>query len=174
MEEGNLDKKTNHSQTNHSKGNSTIPDDVNELKLDVERLLKLMKTFTCRDCTTSLAICFKCKKKGTYIPYEGKKERRKAMISEEGVIESELTKCSTVNCYRFYHLSCISSNRLIRYVDTNQQKFRCPLHYCNKCSLTGDSMTLIQCFRCPTSYHSKCCPKDKIVKLSKKFMVCQV
>ncbi len=144
------------------------------MKLDADRLMKLMKTFTCHDCTTSIAICFKCKKKGIYIPYDSKKDRKKAGIFEEGVIESELTKCSTVNCYRFYHLSCISSNRLIRYVDANQQKFRCPLHYCAKCSLTGDSMTLIQCFRCPNSYHSKCCPKDKILKLSKKFMICQV
>lgn len=149
---------------------------MNELKLDSDRVSKLMKTFTCHDCNTNLAICFKCKKKATYLPSEVlKKERRKAAAnSDEMLIESELTKCSTVNCYRFYHLSCISSNKLIRYVDANQLKFRCPLHYCNKCSLTGDSMSLIQCFRCPTSYHSKCCPKDKVLKISKKFLICQV
>lgn len=134
-----------------------------------------MKNFTCKDCVASTAACFKCKKKGVYVPAESKKERsRKNAIVDENALESELTKCSTVNCYRFYHLSCVSGNRLIRYVDANQQKFRCPLHYCNKCSLTGDSMTLIQCFRCPTSFHSKCCPKEKSLKLSKKFMICQV
>ena len=133
-----------------------------------------MKSFTCRDCTANIAICFKCKEKGIYIPVESKRERTRKSNLDENQIESELTKCSTVNCYRFYHLNCIANNRLIKYVDQNQQKFRCPLHYCNKCSLTGDSMTLIQCFRCPMSFHSKCCPKDKILKLSKKFMICQV
>lgn len=90
-------------------------------------------------------------------------------------MENLLTKCSTANCNKFYHLECIKSNTLFKYFDSNKhKKFRCSLHYCARCGISGDTMAIAQCIRCPKSYHLKCYPKDKITKLTKKLIICQV
>ncbi len=137
--------------------------------MDSEHLIKLMKNFNCRDCENKTTICFKCKKKGNLIVLENAKERRKHVENN-----SELIKCSTLNCYRFYHVSCISNSKLIKFLDGNKTRFRCPLHFCVKCGSTNDTLSMVQCFRCPTGYHAKCLPKEKVFKLSKKYMICQV
>ena len=117
---------------------------------------------------TNIAICYVCKKSGTYIPHENKRDRKRN--ADEENIESELDKCYNPNCFHFYHMSCLDRTTL-KFVDANQQRFRCPLHYCSKCGKIKD---LIQCFRCTTTYHHRCLPKEKIVKLSNKFMICNV
>ncbi len=88
---------------------------------------------------------------------------------------NDLIKCSTANCNKFYHLNCISDNPLFKFFDANKhKKFRCALHYCAKCKISGDTMAIAQCFRCPKSYHLKCYAKDKILKITKKIIICQV
>jgi len=34
-------------------------------------------------------------------------------------------------------------------------------------------MTIAQCFRCPKAYHLKCYPKDRVLKINKKVIICQ-
>lgn len=91
-------------------------------------------------------------------------------------MENVLTKCSTANCNKFYHLECVKDNKLFKYFDPNTQKrFRCSLHYCACCGISGDTMAIAQCVRCPKSYHLKCHPKDKIItRITKKLMICEV
>lgn len=137
--------------------------------MDSDRLIKLMKNFTCKNCESKTSECFKCKKKGNFIILETARERKKHV--DNG---SELIKCSTLNCHRFYHVNCISHTKLIKFLDGNKTRFRCPLHFCVKCVSTNDTLSMVQCFRCPTGYHVKCLPKEKVFKLSKKYMICQV
>lgn len=88
---------------------------------------------------------------------------------------NELIKCSTANCNKFYHHACIADNPLFKFFDANKhKKFRCALHYCAKCKISGDTMAIAQCFRCPKAYHLKCYAKDKILKITKKVIICQV
>lgn len=50
--------------------------------------------------------------------------------------------------------------------------FRCSLHYCNACGISGDTMSIYQCVRCPKALHTRCMDKDKVVKVSKKQFIC--
>jgi chromodomain-helicase-DNA-binding protein 7 len=194
------------------------------MKMDDEKLKKMINlTFICLDCQQNVAMCFKCKKKGTYYPeLQNSKSKSKAnkleveaeaeafeeefqtdpptdkeIVAEdkmelesdsnvpdvaniktpngtEGKRVNELTKCSTANCNKFYHLPCIANNTLFKYFDANKhKKFRCSLHYCAKCRISGDTMAIAQCARCPKAYHLKCYPKEKILKLTKKVIICQ-
>lgn len=53
------------------------------------------------------------------------------------------------------------------------QRFRCPLHYCEICQASGDSVLIVQCMQCPTAYHLKCLPSDtKAIRLTKKYIIC--
>mmetsp|Transcript_43206 Transcript_43206/g.31151 ORF Transcript_43206/g.31151 Transcript_43206/m.31151 type:complete len:87 (+) Transcript_43206:181-441(+) len=53
------------------------------------------------------------------------------------------------------------------------QRFRCPLHYCEQCTASGDSILIVQCVMCPTAYHLKCLPLDtKAIRLTKKYIIC--
>lgn len=62
----------------------------------------------------------------------GKKTRSKvAQMNQQ--IKSELHRCSVQNCAKFYHFSCAQTNKNFRILDGITQKFRCPLHYCEKC-----------------------------------------
>jgi len=190
-----------------------------ELKMDDEKLKKMINlTYICNDCQGNTAMCFKCKKKGSYFPeLSSSKSKSKAAKAEEiqeketeavqsvtsktekakeeetpdsakmeveseetngnkedGKKANELTKCSTANCNKFYHLPCIANNTLFKYFDANKhKKFRCSLHYCAKCRISGDTMAIAQCVRCPKAYHLKCAPKEKILKLTKKAILCQ-
>ena len=218
--------------------------EIQEQEMDEDKLKKNMNfSYTCTDCQSNLAVCYKCKSKGYFFPeLQGKNksnkkfefppspssndkksiEEEKDGNSEQVVPESDapekspsqkideekdeekddskeddkeeersrkngqelklaktmenvLTKCSTANCNKFYHLECIKDNVLFKYFDSNKhKKFRCSLHYCAKCSISGDTMAIAQCIRCPKSYHLKCYPKDKITKLTKKLIICQV
>ena len=85
-----------------------------------------------------------------------------------------MLKCSTANCNKFFHPKCIKGNKLFKYYDANRhRKFRCSLHYCFDCGISGDTMTLYQCCRCYRAYHSQCVDKSKIIRLNKKMIVCQ-
>ena len=108
---------------------------------------------------------------------ETSKEEAKAKpeLKMAKTMDNLLTKCSTANCNKFYHLECIKDNKLFKYFDSNKnKKFRCSLHYCARCGISGDTMAIAQCLRCPKSYHLKCHPKDKITKMTKKLMICEV
>ena len=97
-------------------------------------------------------ICFFCKKKGLYYGNDSKSSKKKDDKNEEKnkddknlkekLKKNELTKCSTANCNKFYHLKCIDSNKLFKFIDSNNKRFRCSLHYCVKCNISGDSMPI--------------------------------
>lgn len=55
------------------------------------------------------------------------------------------------------------------------QRFRCPLHYCEICQASGDSVLIVQCVACPTAYHVKCMPRGdpNAIRLTKKYVVCK-
>ena len=170
--------------------------------MDEEKLKNKVNTdHICLDCQKNVAVCFKCKKKGKFYPeLSSSKSKSKAkpiekedsMVSENGDEKTEaesapsgkqepsgkfneLIKCSTANCNKFYHYVCISENPLFKFFDANKhKKFRCALHYCAKCKISGDTMAIAQCFRCPKAYHLKCYSKDKILKITKKVIICQV
>jgi len=159
--------------------------------------------YICQDCQKNVAICFKCKKKGKFYPELSSSKSKgkaaaKASDKEESIVSesgddmkteadsavsakpdasgkfNELIKCSTANCNKFYHLNCISDNPLFKFFDANKhKKFRCALHYCAKCKISGDTMAIAQCFRCPKAYHLKCYARDKILKITKKTIICQ-
>lgn len=178
--------------------------------------------YVCKDCKCNLAMCFKCKKKGSFYPELsssksksrsrgglGSRSRKPApdpSVNEtgdedgsdkEGSVDAdpdstptqntkskpaeevkkfnELIKCSTANCNKFFHYECIKDNPLFKFFDANKhKKFRCSLHYCAKCKISGDTMAIAQCLRCPRAYHLKCYPRDKVTKINKKSLICQV
>ncbi|KAL4510059.1 hypothetical protein ABPG72_010252 [Tetrahymena utriculariae] len=178
---------------------------------DEERLKKILNiNYTCKDCETNTAICFICKKKGSFFPPAvlnkqnkriqqqkqkviAEKEKQKDpsndiveeseneadedydLVDDDPVSQktSDLTKCSTANCNKFYHPVCIKPYALFKYIDSNNKRFRCPLHYCAHCFVSGDSMAISQCVRCPKAYHLRCFEKAKVLKLTKKLMLCE-
>ncbi|XP_068132273.1 histone-lysine N-methyltransferase NSD2 isoform X2 [Hyperolius riggenbachi] len=89
--------------------------------------------FLCEECTTGIHSCFVCKKKDT-----------------------EVKRCSTINCGKFYHDSCL---RKYSHAVFDSKGFRCPLHHCASCLVSKSSTTrviktkLIRCIRCPVAYH---------------------
>lgn len=137
--------------------------------------------YACPDCRNNLVVCLLCKEKGPFgikmIPEiteniddndEEPSKRNKKNI---------LSKCSTANCNRYFHLSCVQSNNLAKMLDSNTVLFRCPSHVCVFCKVNSSNMTtaLIHCVRCCRSFHSKCAPtevKSKIQKIGKKVMIC--
>ena len=129
----------------------------------------MREDFKCKDCISRIAICFKCKKKGPYSGLETKKRMKEMELNEETI-----TKCSTANCHKFYHRECVVGNKYIKYIDATKTKFRCSIHYCQKCTISGDAMALLQCVRCPSAFHTKCYSKEKVIKLTKKLILCQV
>lgn len=89
--------------------------------------------------------------------------------------KNEVTKCSTANCSKYYHPKCVENypgKDHFKFIDSNSLHFRCSLHYCDKCGVSGDTMSILQCVRCPKALHIRCMDKDKIMKLSKKQFIC--
>ena len=84
-------------------------------------------------------------------------------------------KCAVGSCFKFYHESCLKENQNVDYYINNkcQSKFRCPVHYCSGCGISGNSVQILQCVKCPISYHLKCFRADRLaVKLTKKYILC--
>ena len=87
----------------------------------------------------------------------------------------QVEKCIVGSCQKYYHFNCLQSNQNVDIYtnNKNQTRFRCPLHYCSGCSISGNSVQILQCVACPTSYHLKCFRADRgAVKLTKKFILC--
>lgn len=87
----------------------------------------------------------------------------------------KVEKCIVGSCQKYYHFSCLQQNQNVDIYtnNKNQTRFRCPLHYCSGCSISGNSVQILQCVACPTSYHLKCFRADRgAVKLTKKYILC--
>ncbi|KAM3144240.1 hypothetical protein pb186bvf_003702 [Paramecium bursaria] len=158
-----------------------------ELNQDIQ---EINIRYQCPDCRNNLVICLLCKQKGTF--YSNDKKYKDEIIQSDELEENEptednirkikkpisqLSKCSTANCNRYFHLSCIQQNQLSKMLDSNTVLFRCPSHVCVYCKVNSSNMTtaLIHCVRCCRSYHSKCAPyeaKQKMQKIGKKVMIC--
>jgi hypothetical protein len=82
----------------------------------------------------------------------------------------QLLKCSMGRCGRYYHTPCAAACPLTKWA-SGRASFRCPVHYCARCGLSGDSVAMLQCVRCPIAYHARCRP-PRCAALSKKFVVC--
>ena len=158
--------------------------DINELSMDNESLKIIINTnWTCSDCSSNTVACLICKNKGSYFGAEYKKNKKGKSKKEDDLEDNnknskrrnEVTKCSTANCAKYFHPRCIEDydvKKLFKYIDTNSLHFRCSLHYCNVCGISGDTMSIFQCVRCPKALHTRCMDKEKIVKLSKKQFIC--
>ncbi|CAD8088106.1 unnamed protein product [Paramecium sonneborni] len=144
--------------------------------------------YSCPDCRNNLVVCLLCKMKGTYPPEKKSKEEILIQADEfdpfydnvkKTKSKSFISKCSTANCNRYFHLTCIQGNPLSKTLDTNADLFRCPSHICVFCKINSTNMTtaLIHCVRCCRSFHSKCAPpeiKIKTQKIGKKVMICDL
>jgi chromodomain-helicase-DNA-binding protein 7 len=158
--------------------------DITELTLDNDLLKGNLNTsWTCDDCSNNLVACLICKNKGLYYGAEYKKNKKgKSKKDEEDDTsgknskkKNEVTKCSTANCAKYFHPKCIEeydTKKLFKYIDANSLHFRCSLHYCNICGISGDTMSIFQCVRCPKALHTRCMDKEKVVKISKKQFIC--
>lgn len=83
---------------------------------------------------------------------------------EAGIGGGDLQKCSMGMCGRHYHARCAAGCPLTRH--SVGGAFRCPVHYCCHCGLSGDSIPMVQCILCPVGYHvrysvgsEKSCPQ---------------
>ncbi|CAD8164733.1 unnamed protein product [Paramecium pentaurelia] len=149
---------------------------------------KINIRYSCPDCRNNLVVCLLCKQKGTYPPEKKSKEDIIVQMDEfdpsddnikKNKNKSLISKCSTANCNRYFHLTCIQANPLSKSLDTNADLFRCPSHICVFCKINSSNMTtaLIHCVRCCRSFHSKCAPpeiKIKTQKIGKKVMICDL
>lgn len=151
--------------------------------MDNDTLKNIMNTnWVCADCGSNRVACLICKAKGLYYGAEYKKNKKGKGKKEEGEEEArifkrrnEVTKCSTANCAKYFHPKCIEEydvKKLFKYIDANSLHFRCSLHYCHVCGISGDTMSIFQCVRCPKALHTRCMDKEKVVKLSKKQFIC--
>lgn len=129
---------------------------LNEKQQNDDKLKKQIVTnWLCKDCEQLKGFCFVCKKKGSL------------NISESfSYSNSNLYKCQMSNCFKYYHPQCVQQS-----IDKNGIK--CSLHVCKKCGQSGESKFMVQCFRCPVGYHNQCLNLANVIKLSKKFILCE-
>uniref|UniRef100_A0AAV2JH78 Histone-lysine N-methyltransferase, H3 lysine-36 specific n=1 Tax=Knipowitschia caucasica TaxID=637954 RepID=A0AAV2JH78_KNICA len=96
--------------------------------------LKADDKLLCPDCSSGVHTCFSCK-------------------SSEG----EVRRCHVPQCGKFYHEACVRLSPLTLF---DNKGFRCPMHTCISCHLSGQSKQrankgrLVRCLRCPVAYHS--------------------
>ena len=85
-----------------------------------------------------------------------------------------VVRCTLGGCFKYYHVDCVYQNKNVSCINSMKvQRFRCPLHYCEICQASGDSVLIVQCVNCPTAYHLKCLPQDlKAIRLTKKYIIC--
>ena len=88
--------------------------------------------------------------------------------------KQHVVRCTLGGCYKYYHVDCVYKYKNVSCINSMKvSRFRCPLHYCEICQASGDSVLIVQCVLCPTSYHLKCLPQDsKAIRLTKKYIVC--
>lgn len=87
-----------------------------------------------------------------------------------------VVRCTLGGCFKYYHVKCVYKNKNVSCINSMKvQRFRCPLHYCEICQASGDSVLIVQCVACPTAYHVKCMPKGDphAIRLTKKYVVCK-
>eukprot|EP01017_Pseudomicrothorax_dubius_P039114 TRINITY_DN5957_c0_g1_i3.p1 TRINITY_DN5957_c0_g1~~TRINITY_DN5957_c0_g1_i3.p1 ORF type:complete len:661 (-),score=161.43 TRINITY_DN5957_c0_g1_i3:167-2149(-) len=134
--------------------------DIEESRLDDETMKgRVEMDYRCGDCSTFIVQCFRCKKPGK-LP-SGDKPKGKDRRDPD-----EMIRCSTPNCNKFYHQSCIEDDPLYK---VNNGRFRCAQHICKVC---GDTKNILQCVRCPFAFHTKCMGKDDCRKVGKKNILC--
>lgn len=101
----------------------------------------------CEECATGCHRCHQCGEGANHL--------------------GAVLKCSLGVCGRYYHIPCVmqipETNVLqgnwipVRsaHGDTSCLKFRCPLHYCKVCGVSGANILSVICIRCPTAYHAR-------------------
>ena len=104
----------------------------------------------CEQCSNNSHSCFLCQKSGS---------------------GNRLMACGQRGCGTFYHQHCLLRNPHTKTMQKFGRGFKCPLHWCNLCHLSGTSSTIVSCIKCCTAYHIKCLPKDSKV-LSKNYILC--
>mmetsp|Transcript_36643 Transcript_36643/g.48112 ORF Transcript_36643/g.48112 Transcript_36643/m.48112 type:complete len:191 (-) Transcript_36643:402-974(-) len=148
----------------------------------------------CKHCHEGLAECFICKKFGPaedevpMNPVEQQEQRWLKMEEKErkggGDIDvgyqndqtfTAVQQCIVGPCHKYFHVECLKKNYSVEfyYNNRNKMRFRCPLHYCIGCSISGNSVQILQCAACPTCYHLKCFRADRqAIKITRKFILC--
>ncbi|XP_072262668.1 histone-lysine N-methyltransferase NSD2 isoform X2 [Pyxicephalus adspersus] len=109
--------------------------------------------FLCEECTSGIHSCFACKQKDT-----------------------EVKRCSALNCGKFYHESCLRKYPLAVF---DNKGFRCSLHHCASCYVSKNSSSrvikskLTRCVRCPVAYHGgESCIAAGCTVLSSSNIIC--
>ena len=110
----------------------------------------------CSDCESGVHHCFSCGEVGDL------------QADDDGPMAFK--KCSVFKCGKFYHSQCVRQYELTQFWGSSEA-FRCPIHYCDICEKSGDSMAMLSCLRCPTAYHVRCSPEGAI-RFTKKAVLC--
>lgn len=163
--------------------------ELEEFKGSQSKYKENIKTWwKCHDCIIGVAECFKCKLKGllsekainSKMKSKKTSEERKQFVkisnrkkNEEDLPKEEVHACLSVNCSKFFHMSCVESDPSFKLTSIrDRSSFRCPLHICKNCHSAKDPNSLWQCFRCLTAIHGKCIDRD-VFRLGKKVFLCQ-
>ncbi len=114
---------------------------------------------TCQQCSSGSHSCFAC----------GCSQEPSGSTAQ--AVQSPVVRCSMGLCGRSYHLSCALVQQRTKPLPGGGAGFRCPLHYCATCGLSGDGVLMVQCMRCPVAYHARCKPAGTR-QLSKRYILC--
>ena len=126
-----------------------------------------LETGTCQQCSAGSHACFACGSSasgGGSAPAGAAAEQQQQQQQQQQAV----VKCGMGMCGRWYHSGCALALPLTRAASCG---FRCALHYCAACSLSGDGVVMVQCIRCPVGYHARCKPPGAR-QLSRRFIVC--
>uniref|UniRef100_H9GDB3 Histone-lysine N-methyltransferase, H3 lysine-36 specific n=1 Tax=Anolis carolinensis TaxID=28377 RepID=H9GDB3_ANOCA len=109
--------------------------------------------FICTECSSGIHSCFVCKEK-----------------------KPEVKRCIVSHCGKFYHETCVKKFHLTVF---ENRGFRCPLHSCVSCHVTGPSNPkvskgkMIRCVRCPIAYHaSDACVAAGCAMITSSSIIC--
>src|SRR3569833_1263103 len=55
-----------------------------------------------------------------------------------------VVRCTLGGCFKYYHVNCVYKNKNVSCINSMKvQRFRCPLHYCEFCQVSGDSVLIV-------------------------------
>lgn len=83
--------------------------------------------------------------------------------------QPSILQCCVPECNVYYHKKCVRRFPKTIY-NSRTNTFKCPLHYCKKCS--SKQKPLITCINCPNAYHYGCVMDSDGLKISPHRILC--
>eukprot|EP01017_Pseudomicrothorax_dubius_P016901 TRINITY_DN1910_c0_g1_i1.p1 TRINITY_DN1910_c0_g1~~TRINITY_DN1910_c0_g1_i1.p1 ORF type:complete len:831 (+),score=237.18 TRINITY_DN1910_c0_g1_i1:133-2625(+) len=172
--------------------------DIEETRMSDAELKNSAETdYECKDCSSCIAYCFKCKKRGCYPPKEQSEEVERDELDdfivedeEESVKGSDEEDEEAVNSKEKpvkEDQKAPDEPGLMKCSTPNCHKFyhlecieddplfkisgsrlRCSQHYCKVC---GETKNTLPCLICPVSVHKKCADEE-VRKIGKRNIIC--